>query len=63
MTTYSYLFICLFFGMIPGVSLMAITFLTKQGTLSRKTADSLYSMIVYSLMIISGLIIAYYNTQ
>lgn len=63
MTTYSYLFICLFFGTIPGLSLMAITLLTKQGAISRKTADSLYSTVVYSLMIISGLLIAYYNTQ
>lgn len=63
MTTYSYLFICLFFGMIPGVSLMTLGLLTKKGAISRKTADSFYSTIVYSLMIISGLIIAYYNTQ
>lgn len=56
-----YAILCLLLGTIPGLTLLAFGIFTKSGILSKKNADYFYSIIVYSLMIISGLIMIYYN--
>lgn len=63
MTTNAYAILCLCLGTIPGLTLMAFGLFTKNGILSKKNADRLYSIIVYGLMIISGLIMIYYHSK
>lgn len=61
MTTDDYIMLCIALSIIPGLTLMILGIFIKNGWLSRKSSDSIYSNIAYSLMIITALIIAYYN--
>lgn len=59
----NYAILCLLLGTIPGLTLLAFGMFTKSGILSKKNADRLYSIIVYSLMIITGIVIFYFNNK
>lgn len=63
MTTNDFVILCLCLGIIPGLTLMTFGLLTKKGMLFKKNADRLYSIIVYGVMIISGLVMIYYNSK